>query len=150
MLKYIKCIKYIKLILLIIHSCDNTLIISCLSSCPLLVSVFWCYILMSSHFICCFRVLYIVSVQKHGLLLHVINPISYWYTVRRITGWYSQYTTLPTNTLHSWENIEGCTKHVITRFLFKQHEFMQSSFQIIQILDTVGLETHSECRINHI
>jgi len=27
---------------------------------------------------------------------------------------------------------------------------MQSSFQIIQILDTVGLETHSECRINHI
>jgi len=52
----LKIHKYVKLTLLIIYSFDNTLIISCS-----VVVHSWYYILIS-HFICCFRVVYKVSV----------------------------------------------------------------------------------------
>jgi len=55
-----------------LHCFDNTLIISCCSSCQLLVSVLWCYTLMSSHFICVFGVVCTGSVYKHSVLRHTI------------------------------------------------------------------------------
>jgi len=59
-----------------LHCFDNTLIISCCSSCQLLVSVVWCYTLMSSHFIHFFRVVFMGSVYKHSVLLCMIYIIS--------------------------------------------------------------------------
>jgi len=51
---------------------DNSLILNCLSSCQLLVSVFLCYTIMSGHFICCFGVVYVGSAYKHQVLLHMV------------------------------------------------------------------------------
>lgn len=51
---------------------DNSLTLSCLSSCQLLVSVFWCYTVTSSHFICCFGVVYMGSGNKHQVLLYMV------------------------------------------------------------------------------